>query len=199
MEKCPYCNGSKHIFISVGETKKLVRCRCLIKEQYESKLSKFNLLISPIAHLIDEKGFRFSEDQDGKFSSKICTIYSARRSPKKQIILNCAISITRVQFILSSLVASIDQKDIKYCDITDFINNSFNNEKILLKRVNIVSILYSSSKQLKEKFIQDLSLQARLENKILIYVVDNFRELKRELPSLALFFSSENTLVAPQL
>lgn len=199
MDNCPYCKGTKHILKESDGIKKLVRCRCLIQSNYARKLQKFNINSDLINYLIDEDGFRFSEDPDGVAAKKFYEIYKQRRSPRKTVVLNCMISLSRVQSIMAMLVAAVPEKDIQVCDLSDFINASFDNKKIQLKPVNLVTTLYTSSKQLKGKFVQDLSLQAKLENKELLFITDDFQSLKNELPELALFFSRENVLVEPEI
>lgn len=197
IEVCPICHGLQHIYVEINGVRRLVRCRCLIKKTYKNKLDKFNLDFEPISHLVDEKGFRFSEDKDGALASKIHSIYLSGRIPKKQIILNCALSTIRVKYILSQVVASIPSKDVTIRDLADFISDSFSNVKIKLNKLTFITTLFSNSKQLKSRFIQDLMLQAHLENRIIIFVVDDLRALKQELPELAIPFATDSILVGP--
>lgn len=198
--KCPYCNGIKHVLVKAKDgSERLVRCRCLIKEEIRNKVESFNLSFDIIDYLVDEQGFRFSEDKDGQAAAKFYSVYKQGRSANKLIVLNCALSIMRVKSILSMLCAKAPKQDFQYKDITDFINDSFNNERTKLKKITIVTTLFSTSKQLKSKFIQDLHLQAQLENKLLILVVDDFQALKQDLPDLAILFSKVNTLILPEI
>ena len=198
-EICPICKGTKHVLKDTEQGKKLVRCRCLVRDEYRRKLEALNFDFSNIEYLIDESGFRFAEDNEGVSAKKIYEVYEQRRSSNKLIVLNCDLSVTKTKFILSQLAAKIPSNDILYQDIADFVNASFQNEKIQLKRLNIVTTLFATSKQLKAKFINDLNLQAKLENKILILLVDDFRALKTEIPELAILFSTKNTLVLPKI
>lgn len=198
--KCPYCNGTKHVIVKAKDgSERLVRCRCLIKEEIKKKVESFNLSFDVIDYLVDEQGFRFSDDKDGQAAKKFYSVYEQGRSAKKLVVLNCALSITRVKSILSMLCAKTPKQDFLYKDLTDFINDSFNNERTQLKKITVATTLFSTSKQLKSKFIQDLYLQAQLENKLLILVVDDFQSLKQELPDLAILFSKANTLILPEL
>jgi hypothetical protein len=68
-------------------------------------------------------------------------------------------------------------------------------KKFSLKRITVITIYYNATKNLKAKLIKDIKLRASMENKIVIFVVDNLHELRTDCPELGNFI--DDSIIAP--
>lgn len=194
--ECKICNGTKHVYSLVEGVRRVFPCECLVKQKAAQILERFEVSSQPLERCSVLNGkLVFPQTKEAQHAMAIRKKFELNQPLKHQIVLDLARGVKQPIEMLAFIILAMKGKDIKIIDLQDYSDAVFRNEKMTLEQVTVLKSTLSLTKNLRGKFIQDLTLKAQIEDKMLIYMFDNFSMVKDESPELVSLF--DHTLIVP--
>ena len=190
-DKCPICKGLKHITLPVDGRVKVVQCECLIRDKARSLLRSFDLTSKVADSLKISKGkFVYPNSTEFKLASMIYQKFRLGMPLKHCVVLDLSRGVDKVVDFLSFMVLLNSGKDFSILDLQDYSDSIFKNEKVLLSPITVVKSTLTLQKSLRAKLINELYLKSRMTSKIIIWLFDDFKAAKEDMPEIINIFST---------